>query len=310
MLTANSASLGACEPVFTFNLLQDLLETQTISSCSHIFSWVESRTERLTEGMVPSKGKALILLRTLNDLLRRLSKMGSTTMFCGRISTFLSGVFPLGERSGVNLRGEYGPLWDGVVETPLPKPEDVVMDAEESAKVETTATETTEEADKMNVDESATLEKKENSTEGTSSALYPFMAIMLKLLSDAYATFWSLQYPFSRPSLLAGPGKFDEFKENVAKVLPVIKEATVKERAMMGSKGTTGSGSSKRKRESETPTESQVTDYFFTKFLTSPELLELEASEIQHIARLLANIPFRLQIPTSDDKFSSSCSFS
>lgn len=64
--------------------------------------------------MVPQKGKALILLRTLNDLLRRLYKMGSTTIFCGRILTFLSGVFPLGERSGVNLRGEYGPTWEGV----------------------------------------------------------------------------------------------------------------------------------------------------------------------------------------------------
>lgn len=42
--------------------------------------------------------------------------MGSTTIFCGRILTFLSGVFPLGERSGVNLRGEYGPTWEGVKE--------------------------------------------------------------------------------------------------------------------------------------------------------------------------------------------------
>lgn len=64
--------------------------------------------------MVPQKGKSLFLLRTLNDLLRRLSKMGSTTMFCGRILTFLSGAFPLSERSGVNLRGEYGPTWEGV----------------------------------------------------------------------------------------------------------------------------------------------------------------------------------------------------
>ena len=64
--------------------------------------------------MVPQKGKALVLLRTLNDLLRRLSKMGSNTIFCGRILTFLSGVFPLGERSGVNLRGEYGPTWETV----------------------------------------------------------------------------------------------------------------------------------------------------------------------------------------------------
>ena len=88
---------------------------QTIPSCSHIFSWIESRAARLTVGMVPQKGKALVLLRTLNDLLRRLSKMGSNTIFCGRILTFLSGVFPLSERSGVNLRGEYGATWDTVL---------------------------------------------------------------------------------------------------------------------------------------------------------------------------------------------------
>lgn len=104
----------ACEPTFPFTVLQDLLETQTVTSCSHIFSWIEQRSDRLTEGMVPQKGKALVLLRTLNDLLRRLSKTGKTTSFCGRILTFLSAVFPLGERSGVNLRGEYGPQWDPV----------------------------------------------------------------------------------------------------------------------------------------------------------------------------------------------------
>lgn len=40
------------------------------------------------------------------------------TEFCGRILIFLSQAFPLGERSGVNLRGEYGPPWDGPVAKP------------------------------------------------------------------------------------------------------------------------------------------------------------------------------------------------
>ena len=40
-------------------------------------------------------------------------KWGSATIFCGRILTIPSGVFPLGERSGVNLRGQYGPTWEG-----------------------------------------------------------------------------------------------------------------------------------------------------------------------------------------------------
>ena len=105
-----------CEQTFPFVVLQDLLETQTIASCSHIFAWIEARAARLTVDLKPQKGKALVLLRSLNDLLRRLSKTGATTVFCGRILTFLSGVFPLGERSGVNLRGEYGPVWENVGE--------------------------------------------------------------------------------------------------------------------------------------------------------------------------------------------------
>lgn len=144
----------ACEQTFPFTVLQDLLESQTIASCSHVFSWIEERSDRLTEGMVPQKGKALVLLRTLNDLLRRLSKTGKTTMFCGRILTFLSGVFPLGERSGVNLRGEYGPQWEGVTYEADVKEEK--MDVDESAEEKQEVTQTDE----------VTLDKKAGNAEG------------------------------------------------------------------------------------------------------------------------------------------------
>lgn len=137
-----------CEPTFPFSVLQDLLETQTIESCSHIFSWVEQRSSRLTKGMVPQRGKALVLLRALNDLLRRLSKTGNTTMFCGRILTFLSSIFPLGERSGVNLRGEYGPQWEEVSYT---KHVDVKEEDAEGGQVPP--------EEKMAVDEGQEVEK-------------------------------------------------------------------------------------------------------------------------------------------------------
>jgi len=58
--------------------------------------------------------------------------MGSTTIFCGRILTFLSGVFPLGERSGVNLRGEYGPTWEGVKEQEKHKEDSAIPDASDT----------------------------------------------------------------------------------------------------------------------------------------------------------------------------------
>ncbi|KAI0964094.1 hypothetical protein AcW1_000995 [Taiwanofungus camphoratus] len=244
----------ACEQVFPFNVLYDLLEMQTIASCSHIFSWIEERADRLTEGMVPQKGKALVLLRTLNDLLRRLSKMGGTTMFCGRILTFLSRVFPLGERSGVNLRGEYGPIWEG----PGVKEEDGRLQLGQSAS----------EGDKMQVDDAKPDRAESPAIKKTVQR------------EDFYNTFWSLQLPFSRPPLFAEPGTFTAFKEAVNKVLPVIKEATAKERALMGSKaGASGAASLKRKRESEGVEETAGRDYFFAKYLTSPELLELEIAD-------------------------------
>ncbi|KAL4250311.1 hypothetical protein ABKN59_003143 [Abortiporus biennis] len=246
-----------CEQVFPFNILADLLETQTIPSCSHIFSWIEERAGRLTEGMIPQKGKALVLLRTLNDLLRRLSKMGSTTRFCGRILTFLSRVFPLGERSGVNLRGEYGPAWEG--------PGVFGEYGKAEVQVQPVKEETKEEDAKMQVDE----EKPEGESEKQEE----------EQKDDFYNTFWSLQYPFSRPTMFAQPQTFGQFKDAVNKVLPVIKEATAKERALMGSKTSLSSTSTKRKREPDGITEAAGKDYFFAKYLTSPELLDLEISD-------------------------------
>ncbi|SJL06435.1 uncharacterized protein ARMOST_09772 [Armillaria ostoyae] len=255
-LVLTFSELEICDPTFTFIVLQDLLETQTITSCSHIFSWIESRAPRLTEGMVPQKGKSLFLLRTLNDLLRRLSKMGSTTMFCGRILTFLSGAFPLSERSGVNLRGEYGPTWEGVKD--MLKGEEKEKEGDGEIKDEKQ-----DQDDKMQVDD----DKPASTTQPDNT-------------DDFYQIFWSLQLPFSKPPLFSDPATFSAFKDSVDKVLPVLKEATAKERVMMGSRsGSGGAGSLKRKREPQDTGEEIVTDYFFAKFLTSPDLLDLELKD-------------------------------
>lgn len=91
---------------------------------------------------------------------------------------------------------------------------------------------------------------------------------------DLYNTFWSLQLPFSKPPIFVNKDAFADFKESVTKVLPVIKEATAKERAMMGSRAGANGGTIKRKREPGE--ESNFNEYFFAKFLTSPDLLDLE----------------------------------
>lgn len=56
--------------------------------------------------MQPNKGKSLIILRICNELLRRASRTRNTQL-CGRIRAFLADVFPIDERSGLNLMGAY-----------------------------------------------------------------------------------------------------------------------------------------------------------------------------------------------------------
>ena len=92
--------------------------------------------------------------------------------------------------------------------------------------------------------------------------------------------------------MFADPEVFPAFKESVNKVLPFIKEATAKERAMMGNKSASGNNNnltplhsqtvvtvgSKRKRDGTEAADepSSLKSYFFAKFLTSPDLLDLE----------------------------------
>jgi hypothetical protein len=137
--------------------------------------------------MVPQKGKALILLRTLNDLLRRLSKMGSNTIFCGRILTFLSGVFPLGERSGVNLRGEYGPTWDAVRISREEGVRDQKAEDRAEVKLEDTMAVDGQDPEKLAAASKSameTMEKKEGK-----HIVFVFSAVAHHIL-DFYNTFW------------------------------------------------------------------------------------------------------------------------
>ena len=212
--------------------------------------------------------------------------MGETTKFCGRILLFLSSVFPLGERSGVNLRGEFGPVWDG----PGLKKEGEEKIAEEVKEGEDEKMKEAEgeggEGEKMQIDEekaervATTPEapQQKDSTDGMFKCSISVTVLFTSII-DFYNVFWSMQFPFSRPPLFAEPQTLPQFKEAVAKVLPVIKEATARERALMGSKSSgLGSASLKRKREPEAVPQVAGKEYFFAKYLTSPDLLELEVT--------------------------------
>ncbi|KAF5733648.1 Nuclear matrix protein-related isoform 1 [Tripterygium wilfordii] len=88
-----------------FQLLEDLTEMSTMRNCKDIFGYIESKQDVLGKQELFARGK-LVMLRTCNQLLRRLSK-ANDVVFCGRILMFLAHFFPLSERSAVNIKGVF-----------------------------------------------------------------------------------------------------------------------------------------------------------------------------------------------------------
>ncbi|CAH9118362.1 unnamed protein product [Cuscuta europaea] len=88
-----------------FQLLEDLTEVSTMKNCEDIFGYIESKQDVLGKPELFARGK-LVMLRTCNQLLRRLSK-ANDVVFCGRIIMFLAHFFPLSERSAVNIKGVF-----------------------------------------------------------------------------------------------------------------------------------------------------------------------------------------------------------
>lgn len=106
VLHCSEPGVDYLDNVIPLTLIEELLDVHTTMGCEKLFSFVEKRKARITVDLVPGRGKGLVLLRMCNELLRRLSKE-INTVFCGRILMFLANTFPLGERSGVNLRGDF-----------------------------------------------------------------------------------------------------------------------------------------------------------------------------------------------------------
>ncbi|XP_008797925.2 THO complex subunit 1 [Phoenix dactylifera] len=96
---------GHVEGGMIFQLLEDLTEMSTMKDCKEVFAYIESKQDILGKQELFGRGK-LVMLRTCNQLLRRLSK-ANDVVFCGRILMFLAHFFPLSERSAVNIKGVF-----------------------------------------------------------------------------------------------------------------------------------------------------------------------------------------------------------
>ncbi|CAD5121591.1 DgyrCDS10089 [Dimorphilus gyrociliatus] len=102
-LCVECVSLDLCTTPTPFIVLSDVFDTLRLKDCEEIFLFVESKVGTWKMAPFFSAGRNY-LLRMCNDLLRRLSR-SQNTVFCGRIQLFLARLFPLDERSGLNLTG-------------------------------------------------------------------------------------------------------------------------------------------------------------------------------------------------------------
>ncbi|XP_064605925.1 THO complex subunit 1-like [Liolophura sinensis] len=104
-LSAYAVTQDLCSSFTPFHLLSDLFDMVTLDVCEATFDLVEDNVYLWKSDMFFEAGKNY-LLRMCNDLLRRLSK-AHNTVFCGRIQLFLARLFPLSEKSALNLTSQF-----------------------------------------------------------------------------------------------------------------------------------------------------------------------------------------------------------
>lgn len=281
------------------------------------------------------RGRGPILLRLLNDLLRRLPRSQSASVILsGRILLLLSSVYPLGEKSGVNLRGNFNvgktTSWEKEEEKEK-EPKVEVIEVDEDEKIDGEKSEGEKETKKMEVEEGEEpeAEQKPTGNPAVGASLHfpspsPLASLVLIVTSaddpsTFYPLFWSLQPIFSNPPLLftspptpaassssstsSPPPTFATLHHALSQTLKAFSAATKREKELSGTshgkeaeKARLASGGGSAEAEEEVHMKDgdeqaqhdaeHLEEFFFPKFLTSRNLLDLE----------LSSPPFRLQL--------------
>ncbi|KKY17487.1 putative nuclear matrix protein [Phaeomoniella chlamydospora] len=245
-----------CEPGLVFWLIEELLDSQTIDGCGIVFDYLESRRERITAKHF--KQKNLIILRSCNELLRRLSR-AEDTVFCGRVFIFLFQSFPLGDKSSVNLRGEFHT--ENVTafdEHPRQSGPVGAMEVDVS-NVET-------DKDKQEI-------KSEKDANDNSSTGHAASDVDLDKL---YPIFWRLQSSFSAPTRLFDSTNLQVFKNGLQATLDSFRKIPVS----VGSSIKHGEEASIGQKRKRSPGQAEFASMFNPKYLTSRDLFELEIHDI------------------------------
>ncbi|KIV94682.1 hypothetical protein PV10_02426 [Exophiala mesophila] len=275
-----------CDPGLGLWLIEDLLDTQTIDGCRKVFDYLESRRERLTAKHF--KTKSLVVLRCCNDLLRRLSR-AEDTVFCGRVFIFLFQSFPLGDKSSVNLRGEFHVENVTTFDSSPQKSEDAIkpMDLDPTSTTAQPGSQTPQhipsgaqtpvsaslshDAAEVNVKSATATARGTPVPRGIKTD--PKQEVLPPPDLDAlYPRFWTLQSFFSAPTRLFEPANMSTFKDGIELTLTTFK--SISQTSAPTTNPTDIKRGLKRKRTDLDPSNTSST--FNPKYLTNRDLFDLE----------------------------------
>ncbi|KAI9669650.1 MAG: hypothetical protein M1831_007346 [Alyxoria varia] len=284
-----AADYDQCDESLTLRFIEELLDSQAIGSCSTVFDYMESRRKRLMKHNEMGKGSKSATvrnsaLRSCNDLLRRLSR-AEDAVFCGRVFLFLFQFFPLGDKSAINLRGEYHVENVTIFEEPK---QDEVKEEQRSSKSRpatppadgdaTSQTQAKEAAGKdgdqdmkdappdredTGVEEEAQRESDAKKKEEEER----------KRMDGLYKTFWSLQQMFSNPPKLLSKDDLESFKLGMEMTVKKFKDTPKVPRIGVDA----NPRGAKRKRDDNAQ---DFAAAFNPKYLTSRDLFTLELSDL------------------------------
>jgi THO complex subunit 1 len=291
-----------CERGLNFLLIEELLDSQTIDGCRKIFDFLEPRRERMTAKYWTEK--KLVILRCCNELLRRLSR-AEDTVFCGRVYIYLFQSFPLGERSSVNLRGEFHT--DNITTfDPSPQKSDnaikpMEIDTDGTQQIPSgaqTPVSTAPDSDSISKTGQTTPLPRPSKSEPKVTEAPPDLDVL-------YPKFWSLQSLFSSPTRLFEPSSMAQFKEGLVITLSCFRSISSTASSSTPAPPAVGS---KRKHSQFNGTASSATP-FNPKYLTNRDLFDLEIHDLafrRHIlVQSLIMLDFLLSLsPTSKSKYS------
>ena len=284
-LVISSVQQNMSSPLCPFLMMSDVFDTSTLQECEPFFRYVEANVGVWKSDIFFDKGKNY-LLRMCNDLLRRLSR-SQNTIFCGRIQLFLAHLFPLKEKSGLNLvsqfnienktiynaKSEFSPV---AAATAALKKEEGELDATTDAE--------------------STMETEASSS---SSAAKPEEPIIDHVL---YKKFWSLQDFFNKPTKLYDKANWKSFHSHLNAVIKVFESYKLDD-----VKVNKGAAASTTTSSSSSSSLSAADDVIFAKYLTNEKLLDLQLNDSTVRRNILLqllivfqylNAPVKFKMPT------------